>query len=62
VIGADILRDAEFGTEECAADFGDEFFGCIGGITEALAEFAGKALVGAAPVDAFMSGNGEIRL
>ncbi len=50
MVGADILRDAKLGTEERAADLGDQFFGGIGGIAKALAEFAVEAVLGAGPV------------
>ena len=39
MVHARVLRDAEFGAKERGADFGDQLFGCIRGISEALAEF-----------------------
>ena len=50
MIGPRILRDAKFGAQEGAADFGNEFLGRIGGIAKALTECASQALVRPAPV------------
>jgi len=50
VVSADILRNAEFAAQEGRTDFRDEFLGGVGGIAEALAEIAGKAVSRRSPV------------
>ena len=45
MVRARVLRDSNVGAKERGADFRDQLFGSVRGITEALAEFAIKAML-----------------
>ena len=55
-----VLRDAEFGAKERGADFGDQLFGCIRGISEALAEFTIQTMFRSSPVRQLVNEGGII--
>src|SRR5690606_22247796 len=49
MVGAKLLGDPEFGTEEGGAYFCDQFLGCIGFVAETFAHVAVQAMFGAGP-------------
>lgn len=51
VVGSGILGDLQLGAQKGRRDLGDQFLCRISSITEALAEFAVEAVLGAGPVD-----------